>query len=120
MSSPPTATETVLPYRAWWGLLGCAAFMALVLAAAPCSAGVNIGPDQGNFWYYWQRAMPTCGRALSAWVPYCLHQVSIWYSSPTPASAPEVRFGAAFLQPVGPGVNAFFMVAARGADQGFL
>lgn len=70
--------EEILPYRAWWGLAGCAAVMALIFVMAPYSEGVNIGPDRGNFWYYWQRADATVWTRLAAWVPYCAHQLAIW------------------------------------------
>ena len=68
-----------LPYKAWWGLMGCAALFAVVLLAGPYSDGVNIAPDKGNFWYYWQRSDPDLLSRLSAWVPYVIHQLSMWY-----------------------------------------
>lgn len=74
-----THSEAAMPYRAWWGLLGCAALFGLVLLAGPYSDGVNIGPDRGDFWYYWQRADANAWTRLSAWLPYVIHQLSMWY-----------------------------------------
>ncbi len=68
-----------MPYKAWWGLVGCAALFGLVLLFGPYSDGVNIGPDRGNFWYYWQRSDATVWSRLSAWLPYVAHQLSMWY-----------------------------------------
>ena len=100
-----------LPYRAWWGLAGCAALFALVLVAGPYSDGVNIGPDRGDFWYYWQRADATVWSRLAAWVPYVIHQVSIWYLI---AQARHVRpryvFGLHWFNVWALGINAGFIL----------
>lgn len=74
-----TAEPPALPYRAWWGLAGCAAFMGLIFLFAPYGEGVPFIPDRGDFWYYWQRADATAWTRLSAWLPYCVHQIAIWY-----------------------------------------
>ena len=66
-------------YRAWWGLLGCALLMALIVISGPYSDDVVLAPDQGVFWYYWQLQEPTFWTRLSAWLPYCLHQIAIWF-----------------------------------------
>jgi hypothetical protein len=71
--------DTVLPYRMWWGLAGCAAIMGLIIAMAPYSADVSLVPDKGNWWYYWQRSDADVWTRLSAWVPYCAHQLALWY-----------------------------------------
>lgn len=106
-----SSAEATLPYRAWWGLAGCAAFMALILAIAPYSAGVNIGPDLGNFWYYWQRSDATVWSRLSAWVPYCAHQLAIWYLITRARSAkPRYIFGLHSFNVQALAVNGFFMV----------
>lgn len=103
-------TETILPYRAWWGLAGCALFMALVLLAAPYSAGVNLAPDRGNFWYYWQRADANAWSRLSAWLPYCAHQLAIWFLiARARAARPRYVFGLHSFNLWALGVNAFFM-----------
>ncbi len=103
--------DAPLPYRAWWGLAGCAALFALVLVAGPYSEGVNIGPDRGDFWYYWQRADADALSRLSAWLPYVIHQVSIWYLI---AQARHVRpryiFGLHWFNVWALGINAGFIL----------
>lgn len=109
--APAPADATVLPYRAWWGLAGCALLFALVLVAGPYSAGVDIGPDRGNMWYYWQRADADAWSRLSAWLPYCAHQLSMWWLI-AHARAVRPRY-AAGLHPFNLwalGLNAFFVV----------
>lgn len=78
VKSQGIASEPVVPFRFWWGLAFCAGFMGLILAFAPYSADFAIAPDRGNFWYYWQRADADAWSRLSAWLPYCLHQLAIW------------------------------------------
>jgi hypothetical protein len=107
--TPPT--ETILPYRGWWGLAGCALFMALILVVAPYSAGVDIGPDRGNFWYYWQRADADAWSRLSAWIPYCAHQLSIWFLiARARAEKPRYVSGLHSFNVQALAVNGFFMV----------
>jgi hypothetical protein len=79
MSTATVRSEAVLPFRLWWGLAGCAAFFGLILLAGPYDTGVNLAPDKGNWWYYWQRSDATVWSRLSAWLPYSVHQISIWY-----------------------------------------
>lgn len=79
MSAVPAPTQSPIPYRAWWGLAGCALLMGLIFAFAPYSNDVPIGPDRGNFWYYWQRSDATALTRLSAWLPYAVHQLGMWY-----------------------------------------
>ena len=111
MSSAEQSSETVFPYRVWWGLTGCALFMGLILAAAPYSQGVSIGPDLGDFWYYWQRDDATAWSRLSAWVPYCAHQISIWYLIARARQArPRYVMGLHTFNLWAIGVNGFFMV----------
>ena len=69
----------VIPYRAWWGLAGCAAFMAVILVLAPYSTESMLEPDHGDWWYAWQLKDATVWTRLSAWLPYVVHQVSIWF-----------------------------------------
>lgn len=113
MSATTTAAEAdpVLPWRAWWGLAGCAAFMGIVLLAGPYSDGVNIGPDKGDWWYYWQRADATALTRLSAWLPYCLHQGAIWYLiAAARRERPRYAAGLHRFNVLALGVNAFFML----------
>jgi hypothetical protein len=71
--------DPVLPWRFWWGLAACAGLVGLIMVFAPYSAGVNIEPDRGNWWYYWQRADADAWSRLSAWLPYTAHQLAMWF-----------------------------------------
>ncbi len=73
------SSEKTFPYHHWWGLLACAVFMGLILLFAPYSANIQFAPDQGDWWYYWQRQDATFWSRLSAWVPYVFHQLAIWF-----------------------------------------
>jgi hypothetical protein len=37
--------EALFPYKPWWGLLGCAAFMGLIIFMGPYSANISFTPD---------------------------------------------------------------------------
>ncbi len=39
------------PYKHWWGLLGCAAIMGVILLMAPYSEGIDFVPDQPVDWW---------------------------------------------------------------------
>jgi len=78
MSDRTASSERILPWRHWWGLAGCAAFMGLVFTFAPYSSDVVFPPDRGAWWYEWQLADATFWTRLAAWLPYTLHQLSIW------------------------------------------
>ncbi len=52
--------------------------MGLIFAFAPYSAGLELEPDKGDWWYFWQLQEPTALTRLSAWVPYLFHQIAIW------------------------------------------
>lgn len=107
----PPARETILPYRAWWGLAGCAAFMGLIFLMAPYSEGVPLVPDRGDFWYYWQRADADAWTRLSAWLPYCLHQIAIWYLIARARDArPRYVLGLHGFNAAALAVNGFFVV----------
>jgi len=41
-------------------------------------AGVELGPDRGASWYYWQLPHPSVWTRLSASTGYALHQPSAW------------------------------------------
>jgi len=71
--------ERIVPWRHWWSLAGCAGLMAVIVLAAPYSAGVNLTPDRGLMWYYWQRADADVWSRLSAWLPYAVHQIGMWW-----------------------------------------
>jgi len=110
-ASASTATDPIVPFRLWWGLAGCAAFFALVLVAGPYDTGVTMPPDKGNWWYLWQRADADVWSRLSAWVPYTVHQVSIWYLiAQSRAIRPAYTNGLHRFNVLALGINAFFMV----------
>jgi hypothetical protein len=73
-------SEPVFPYRHWWGLLGCAAVMGVIILMGPYSEGIEFIPDKPmEWWYYWQLTDPTVWTRLAVWVPYVLHQVGMWF-----------------------------------------
>jgi hypothetical protein len=105
------AEELVIPYRAWWGLAGCAVFLALIFMFAPYNDGVNLAPDRGDFWYYWQRIDADAWSRLSAWLPYCIHQFAIWYLiAKARAARPRYVFGLHAFNVWALAINGFFMV----------
>jgi hypothetical protein len=72
--------QAIIPFRLWWGLAFCAIAVGTIFAFAPYSAHIEFLPDKPqNFWYYWQLPDPTVWTRLSAWVPYTIHQVAIWF-----------------------------------------
>jgi len=73
------SVQSATPFRLWWGLGFCALAMGLIFALAPYSANVALEPDRGDWWYFWQLQEPTALTRLSAWVPYIVHQISIWF-----------------------------------------
>ena len=91
---PGSRSEVSFPYRHWWGLVACAGVMGLIFAFAPYSANVELAPDRGAWWYYWQRADASFWTRLSAWLPYVLHQLAIWFLIARARSArPRYIFG---------------------------
>jgi hypothetical protein len=111
MAETPQAPQNVLPYRAWWGLAGCAVLMGLIVLMAPYSDGVPFVPDKGNFWYYWQRSDANAWTRLAAWLPYCAHQLSIWYLIAKAREArPKYVWGLHGFNVQALAVNAFFIV----------
>jgi hypothetical protein len=100
----------VIPYQAWWGLLGCALFMGLIFAFAPYSDGVVFEPDHGDMWYFWQLKDPTVWTRLSAWIPYTVHQISIWYLiARARDERPKYIFGLHRFNVWALAINAFFV-----------
>ena len=104
-------SEQTFPYRHWWGLLGCAALMGLIVVMGPYSEGVTFAPEQGNFWYRWQLADANVWTRLAAWVPYSLHQVAIWFLIAYAQRAkPKYIFGLHSFNLWALAVNGFFIV----------
>ncbi len=110
---PPGAAAAAepLPFRLWWGLAACAAFTALILVAGPYSVGVNLEPDRGNMWYFWQRADADIWSRLSAWLPYCLHQIGMWWLIAQAKNArPRYVFGLHWFNVWALALNAAFIL----------
>ena len=106
-----TAAPGAMSYKAWWGLAGCAAIMALIVVAGPYSDDVVLAPDRGVFWYFWQLQEPTFWTRLSAWLPYCLHQIAIWYLIAKAREArPRYIFGVHSFNVRALIVNTFFVI----------
>jgi len=110
-TKPRAAVSDTLPYRVWWGLAGCGAIMALILAFGVRSDGALFPPDRGPFWYYWQLADADIWSRLSAWIPYLAHTISIWVLiSRGRAARPRYIFGLHTFNVQALAVNAFFIV----------
>ena len=108
LQAPP---DPIVPFRHWWGLLGCAAMMGVIFLMAPYSADIEFAPDKGDWWYYGQLPDATVWTRLSAWVPYVLHQVSIWYLiSVGQRARPKYVFGLHRFNVAALAVNAFFVL----------
>jgi hypothetical protein len=71
-------SETVFPYRAWWGLAVCGLAMGLIMAFAPYST-FEILPRQHAFDYPWKLSDPTVWTRSVVWSLYALHQIGMWY-----------------------------------------
>ena len=112
MAQQQSATEApVLPYKHWWGLLGCAALMGVILAAGPYSEGLVLEPDRGDMWYFWQLHEPTVITRLAAWLPFSLHWIAIWYLiSRGRSERPTYIFGLHSFNLQAIAVNAFFIL----------
>jgi hypothetical protein len=80
MDATQNQAEPIIPYRHWWGLLGCAAIMGIIFVMAPYSEGIEFVPDKPMaWWYYWQLPDPSAWTRLAVWVPYTLHQLGMWF-----------------------------------------
>ena len=103
--------EAPFPYRAWWGLLACAVFMGLIFLFAPYSNDQVFPPDKGNMWYLWQRADATWWTRLSAWLPYTLHTLGIWYLiTQARKERPRYIWGLHRFNVLALALNGFFML----------
>jgi len=109
--SSTTPADPILPYKHWWGLLGCAALMGAIFALGPYSEGLLLEPDRGDMWYFWQLAEPTAVTRLVAWVPFCLHWFAMWYLiSKARSERPQYVFGLHKVNLQAMAVNAFFIL----------
>lgn len=99
----------VIPYRAWWGIVGCGAIMAVILTLGPYSDESMFAPDRGNWWYYWQLKDASVWTRLSAWLPYFAHQFSIWFLiAEGRRTRPRYIFGLHRFNLMALGINGFF------------
>jgi len=106
-----TLSSGGISYKAWWGLLGCAGLMALLVISGPYSNDVVLAPDQGVFWYFWQLQEPTVWTRLSAWLPYSLHQIAIWFLIvKARESKPRYIFGLHSFNIWALAINVFFVL----------
>ena len=104
------AEEKILPFRFWWGLLACAIATGAVVAFGAYSDESRFPVDKGDFWYLWQLKDATVWTRLSAWVPYTIHIVSIWYLIYQAKHAkPKYVFGLHWFNVWALGINAFFV-----------
>ena len=111
MSQATANAEEIIPYRHWWGLLGCAALMGIIWVAGPYSEGLALEPDRGNMWYFWQRAEPSVFTRLMAWVPFSLHWIGMWYLiSKGRSDRPAYIFGLHKFNLQAIALNAFFIL----------
>jgi hypothetical protein len=112
VAQQPTANdEHVLPYKHWWGLLGCAGLMGVILALGPYSDGLVLEPDRGDMWYFWQLHEPTVISRLSAWLPFSLHWIAMWFLiSRGRSERPRYVFGLHTFNLWAIAVNVFFIL----------
>lgn len=103
--------QRTLPYKHWWGLLGCAALMGLILVMGPYSEGLVLEPDRGDMWYFWQLHEPTVWTRLAAWVPFSLHWIAMWFLiSRGRSERPSYIFGLHSFNLWAIAVNTFFIL----------
>jgi len=106
--STPVAEQ--YPFRIWWGLAGCAVFMAAVLLFGQTSELSRFPIDKGDMWYLWQLDDPTVWSRMSAWVLYAAHQFSIWFLIAKAQSVrPKYIFGLHYFNVLALAVNFLFM-----------
>ena len=112
MTQTSTApADPILPFKLWWGLLGCAGLMGVILAMGPYSEGLALEPDRGDMWYFWQLHEPTAITRLAAWLPFSLHWIAMWYLiSRGRSERPKYVFGLHKFNLQAIGVNAFFIL----------
>ena len=77
-SAAGNPSETVLPYRAWWGLAACGLIMGLIWLLGPYTQ-FELTPRRFTFDYPWKLPDPTAWTRFTAWSLYALHQVGVWY-----------------------------------------
>ena len=76
-------------------ILCCVLVMGLIWLVGPYSAHLELLPDKGPTWYYWQLPDPTWLTRLTAWGGFILHQVFFWwliYTAKNKASSGELTY----------------------------
>ncbi|WNC72194.1 hypothetical protein RGQ13_19040 [Thalassotalea psychrophila] len=53
--------------------------MGLIWLLGPYNSGIELTPDKGPFWYYWQLPDPTWLTRFSAWGGFASHQLFFWW-----------------------------------------
>ncbi|MFB4274056.1 hypothetical protein ACBJ59_02080 [Nonomuraea sp. MTCD27] len=61
------------------GVVASAAITALIWLLGRRLHGIDLLPDQGASWYYWQLPDPTVWTRVSAWTGYAAHQLAFWW-----------------------------------------
>ena len=85
--------------------------MGVILAVGPYSEGLLLEPDRGNMWYFWQLAEPTAITRLSAWLPFSMHWIAMWYLiSKGRSERPRYVFGLHKFNLWAIAVNVFFVL----------
>jgi hypothetical protein len=111
ITTDESIAEQPIPFSMWWGLGFCALAVGLIFAFGPYNAGFVLAPDKGDFWYFWQLQEPTAITRLSAWVPYIVHQLSIWFLIYHAQQVrPKYIFGLHSFNLWALGINAFFIL----------
>ena len=87
------------------------AITVLVWALGSRLDDVALLPDQGAAWYYWKLPEPSVVTRISAWLPYLLHQVALWWLIRS-AQQQRARYGRGlhWFNWAALGVNAFFVL----------
>jgi len=70
--------KSIVPYKAWWGLVSCGLLIGVIVALAPYH-DFEILERRHNFDYPWKLSDPTIWTRFSAWSLYALHQIGIWF-----------------------------------------
>ncbi len=67
-----------IPAALVWGVAASALLTGVVALLGRFLADVELGPDLGASWYYWQLPEPTFWTRATAWGGYLAHQLVLW------------------------------------------
>ncbi len=73
-----TAQEPVVNYQPWWGLVGCALIIGVIMLLGPYRE-FELTPREFAFDYPWKLPEPDAWARFSAWTLYALHQIGVWF-----------------------------------------